>query len=1401
MSSDGTTLLPPVKSSVEEEALEELSSKSSLQKVRDLGASPLGESFEVLRIFEAEEEGEEARKERFVLKKISRAQIRDPERFQQKFDSLRRLEHPHLCPYRELYLGEKAARLTRTYVEGLPLDAYVLQPITPEEEELLREQSDLSSPAIPLDSFEENRGEDLPLVKGAENDEQEAPQQEEEERKEATKPISPESIALGEENGEGSEQPPLQNREAASESLGDESAPPAFESDEEDRPSTLEIPSSLLESSEAADRALDLVILRLRKILPQLLDALEYLHRFRHVHGALKPENIFITCSEELILTDYGIHKEVEIAASQDYLQSHRAPGQGEAPITAATDLYALGSILFELLSGRGYGEDRREEAPRYLSEILPHCPASWADLIHGLLHGDHDERLTLKEVRQQLAISEDRSVTIPASVVDEKETLFGRQQTLARLTDLAKQASQSRRLTITLVEGDLGVGKTALVDGLARWAAQLGWIVLHGRCYQSHNSLFQGWDEIIDRLSALLIELPEKSRRRLSEARRRAAQLFPQLAEEGAREPEVQWDRRSALLGLREILERLSDQRPILLCFDDLHWAGDDSLRLLADLCEEPDNLRVLCAATHPGADKSEKKEKSRILEELSSSPVIAERILIDGFSKREARDYVLANANHLTLPQKQRILRTSGLNPLLIDELIYEQHGPEKGASRDQSDNENDDNTNPRTKDDAKEGDALQVANVEGQVSHFVEQRLAELNRPERLALQLLVVAHGPLSASLLGRALGRELGTQGTDPLDGKAVAEALVARRLARKTRERTDENTPARYVVIHELCRETIQRELGRDHHSRLCGLIGDSISQEHPEAAELQFQYFRRAGRIDEAAKAARKAARRALSRHAFFQARNVLSWLQEQELLEDKGLVELASATEGCEDYAAAAELYGTLIKSGAASLSLSADDLSLRQIQALLCAGRRKEAGEVLGITLKNITGSSLQKLLSGSDLLFLRKRLLLSLSRWSDPSQIAAPSPNEQLSPEAKILDFLLQGAPFLLPGAGKPLSDRLGHIAHQLRSPELLAQDRLAMIGSPWLPFLSRESGNHLRWIEQALELTKKEGQKKDRNCATEVRIREMEALLGRQRGDYQKCTDSLREAEGLLRRCPNTPPLLWLRLQCLAMETAFQKGDLLSGEERLTRLLHRYRNHPWFRAYLQLGKIRLHELRGTFDEIPKSLAHLEKFIGEEKNCSFHLAFIEARATMQVALGQAEVAVAQWDLLRDEVYSRQLLQTPAARFIISRSLAVALSARAAREKDLKEPRYGATLRRLFSTLRALSDLSSRMGALEKAQWYRLQARAYLLRDRPQKALKAIEKAESTVGTEFFLARYSNLEARGIILKTLEDPAYKACLDEARKGYAQGGLYLPLLLEGWSVPRSHALLKVDP
>jgi len=101
-----------------------------------------------------------------------------------------------------------------------------------------------------------------------------------------------------------------------------------------------------------------LPLLLARRIALQLCDALEYAHANGIVHRDLKPANVLLDERDNVLLSDFGIalpdnEERLTLAGYAIGTPEYLAPEQIDGHADARSDLYALGAIVFEMLTGR----------------------------------------------------------------------------------------------------------------------------------------------------------------------------------------------------------------------------------------------------------------------------------------------------------------------------------------------------------------------------------------------------------------------------------------------------------------------------------------------------------------------------------------------------------------------------------------------------------------------------------------------------------------------------------------------------------------------------------------------------------------------------------------------------------------------------------------------------------------------------------------------------------------------------------------------------------------------------------------------------------------------------------------------------------------------------------------
>lgn len=141
----------------------------------------------------------------------------------------------------------------------------------------------------------------------------------------------------------------------------------------------------------------------------QVCSALQYAHNQGIIHRDLKPGNLFIKADANVKLGDFGIARDTQSAdiTSQGLTvgtHAYMSPEQitGESAINGQADLYSLGCVLFELLTGHKpfqgtnfavlFEQHLRVPAPR-VTQFVPDCPAKLADIIAKLLEKEPNDR------------------------------------------------------------------------------------------------------------------------------------------------------------------------------------------------------------------------------------------------------------------------------------------------------------------------------------------------------------------------------------------------------------------------------------------------------------------------------------------------------------------------------------------------------------------------------------------------------------------------------------------------------------------------------------------------------------------------------------------------------------------------------------------------------------------------------------------------------------------------------------------------------------------------------------------------------------------------------------------------------------------------------------------------
>jgi tRNA A-37 threonylcarbamoyl transferase component Bud32/tetratricopeptide (TPR) repeat protein len=449
-----------------------------------------------------------------------------------------------------------------------------------------------------------------------------------------------------------------------------------------------------------------LSIERIADVGVQVAKALSIAHAAGIVHRDIKPENIMVREDGYVKVLDFGLahlapesvdglERETELATRPGSLLGtlgYMSPEQGRGEtITAATDVFSLGIVLYELATGRhpfqadsqvGMLHGILSQSPIPPARAKLGIPSTLDALVMKMLEKNPQRRPTSIEVAVALSDSALKSATArpQAGLIAARRRVVGRSQQLAELGNSFEAAAAGRGLTICIA-GEPGIGKTTLVEDFFSDldAQDRACSIARGRC----SERLAGTEAYLPVLEALesLLDGP------LAESVANAMKLmaptwYVQVVPHSREDPSLARVVDEAKGASQERLKRemvallleISRIRPLIFFCDDLHWADLSTVDLLSYIGSRVGSMRLLLVCTYrPSELLLGRHPFQRVKLELQSHGLCREIVL--GFLSREDIERYLSlefQGHGLPSSFPQLILSKTEGNPLFMADMV---------------------------------------------------------------------------------------------------------------------------------------------------------------------------------------------------------------------------------------------------------------------------------------------------------------------------------------------------------------------------------------------------------------------------------------------------------------------------------------------------------------------------------------------------------------------------------------------------------------------------------------------------------------------------------------------------------------------------------------------------------
>jgi serine/threonine protein kinase/tetratricopeptide (TPR) repeat protein len=644
---------------------------------------------------------------------------------------------------------------------------------------------------------------------------------------------------------------------------------------------------------------------RVLEIGIQVCRGLEFAHSHGIIHRDLKPGNVWLTADGTAKIGDFGLAVALDktrltqagmMVGTVSYMPPEQAMG-GE--VAAQSDLYSLGAMLYEMVTGRPpfVGDESVAIITQHLN-AQPVAP-SWHNasvssaleaLILQLLEKEANKRPpSAMQVREALEAA--RSGAPPAEAQHVKEsypkpasdnpmyrrTFVGREHELRQLQG-AYDAAVSGQGSLAVVVGEPGIGKTSLCEQLATYATIRGGKSLIGHCYEE-GSLSLPYLPFVEAMrSHVLAREPDGLRQELGSGAGEVARIVSEVRERLSVQPsphdpaDAEEERYRLFQAITNFLHNAAAVQPLVIVLEDLHDADRGTLDLLVHLARNLAGARLLLVGTYRDVEVDRAHPLSATLAELRRGANFS-RVVLRGLTADEVQRMMgQLSGQEVSWRLAEAVHRQTEGNPLFIQEVL--RYLVEEGLIR---------REDGRWRRDS-EDTPLELGIPEG-LRDVIGKRLSRLSVETNTVLAI---------AAVMGREFRLDV-LQAVAGLEEEALYEALAEAKAVAVVEERTAPGGAVSYRFTHAFFRQTLYEETIAPRRIRLHQQVARALEavygrrlEEHAAELAEHYAYSSDPADLAKAVQYGELAANRAMSVYAYGEAeRHLEQALKVQEVLD----------------------------------------------------------------------------------------------------------------------------------------------------------------------------------------------------------------------------------------------------------------------------------------------------------------------------------------------------------------------------------------------------------------------------------------------------------------------------------------------------------------------------------